>query len=199
MVSSSPLHPSLLPSRSPSPVPLWERMGRRRTRSSLGLSSNAAMPTHKRSFSHLIAIATILLSPFSMESWTFCPARNKGNDTSFSQSVNFCLLSSYLGRRNLTEVYLVGVADSLSAHSAAEAKGIKAHFRMDDSGLLSLDYVSPSPPPPSLLSHLFHKHRWSPSLSTQRLRRSLHFQVSAQSVVDLCVCTTDVVSSHRDQ
>ena len=48
---------------------------------------------------------------------------------------------SYLGRANLTEVYLVGVGDALSSHSAAEPKGIKAHFRMDDSGLLLLDNV----------------------------------------------------------
>ena len=48
---------------------------------------------------------------------------------------------SYVGRANLTEVYLVGVGDALSAHSAAEAKGIKAHFRMDESGLLLLDNV----------------------------------------------------------
>ena len=35
----------------------------------------------------------------------------------------------------------MGVGDALSAHSAAEAKGIKAHFRMDESGLLLLDNV----------------------------------------------------------
>lgn len=48
---------------------------------------------------------------------------------------------SYVGRLNLTEVYLAGVGDALSTHSAAEAKGIKAHFRMDESGLLLLDNV----------------------------------------------------------
>lgn len=42
---------------------------------------------------------------------------------------------------NLSTVYLDGVSDALSTHSAAEAKGIKAHFRMDESGLLLLDYV----------------------------------------------------------
>ena len=46
-----------------------------------------------------------------------------------------------MGRVNLSEVYLVGVGDALSSHSEAEAKGIKAHFRMDESGLLLLDYV----------------------------------------------------------
>ena len=47
----------------------------------------------------------------------------------------------YVGRLNLSEVYLAGVGDALSTHSGAEAKGIKAHFRMDESGLLLLDYV----------------------------------------------------------
>ena len=51
------------------------------------------------------------------------------------------LCSRYVGRLNLTEVYLAGVGDALSSHSGAEAKGIKAHFRMDESGLLVLDYV----------------------------------------------------------
>ena len=35
-----------------------------------------------------------------------------------------------------------GVSDALSSHEDGEAKGIKAHFRMDESGLLKLDYVS---------------------------------------------------------
>ena len=35
-----------------------------------------------------------------------------------------------------------GVGDALSSHEDGEAKGIKAHFRMDESGLLQLDYVS---------------------------------------------------------
>ena len=35
-----------------------------------------------------------------------------------------------------------GVSDALSSHEDGEAKGIKAHFRMDESGLLNLDYVS---------------------------------------------------------
>lgn len=46
-----------------------------------------------------------------------------------------------MGRTNVTEVYLVGVGDALSTHSAADVKGIKAHFRMDESGLLLLDSV----------------------------------------------------------
>ena len=34
-----------------------------------------------------------------------------------------------------------GVSDALSDHKDGEPKGIKAHFRMDESGLLKLDYV----------------------------------------------------------
>ena len=56
-------------------------------------------------------------------------------------SDHLLIIHSYVGRTNLTEVYLVGVGDALSTHSAAEAKGIKAHFRMDESGLLLLDNV----------------------------------------------------------
>ena len=49
---------------------------------------------------------------------------------------------SYLGRVNLTEVYLAGVGEALEEHSRGEPKGIKAHFRMDESGLLQLVNVS---------------------------------------------------------
>ena len=52
------------------------------------------------------------------------------------------LLSSYIGRLNISEVFMSGVSDALSSHQDGEAKGIKAHFRMDESGLLVLDYVS---------------------------------------------------------
>ena len=48
---------------------------------------------------------------------------------------------SYLGRLNISEVFLVGVKDALSDHTRGEAAGVKAHFRMDQSGLLHLDNV----------------------------------------------------------
>lgn len=38
---------------------------------------------------------------------------------------------------------LKGVGDSFKKHSDYESKGIKAHFNMDESGVLSLDRVSP--------------------------------------------------------
>ena len=50
--------------------------------------------------------------------------------------------NSYIGRLNISEVFMSGVGDALSNHQDGEAKGIKAHFRMDESGLLQLDYVS---------------------------------------------------------
>lgn len=37
---------------------------------------------------------------------------------------------------------LKGVGDSFKKHSDYESKGIKAHFNMDESGVLSLDRVS---------------------------------------------------------
>ena len=52
------------------------------------------------------------------------------------------IFSSYIGRLNISEVFMSGVSDALSSHQDGEAKGIKAHFRMDESGLLLLDYVS---------------------------------------------------------
>lgn len=52
------------------------------------------------------------------------------------------LSSSYLGRLNLSEVYLAGVGEALQQHPQGEAKGIKAHFSMDESGLLNITNVS---------------------------------------------------------
>ena len=46
----------------------------------------------------------------------------------------------HLGKLNLSEIYLAGVRDALDAHAEGEAAGIKAHFRMDESGLLTLDF-----------------------------------------------------------
>ena len=34
-----------------------------------------------------------------------------------------------------------GVSEALNSHKDGDPKGIKAHFRMDESGLLKLDYV----------------------------------------------------------
>ena len=38
-------------------------------------------------------------------------------------------------------MYLAGVGDALQQHPQGEAKGIKAHFYMDESGLLNLTSV----------------------------------------------------------
>uniref|UniRef100_A0A1A8QHH5 Hypoxia up-regulated protein 1 n=1 Tax=Nothobranchius pienaari TaxID=704102 RepID=A0A1A8QHH5_9TELE len=45
------------------------------------------------------------------------------------------------GSLNLTTVRLSGVGDSFQKHTDAESKGIKAHFNMDESGVLLLDRV----------------------------------------------------------
>ena len=43
----------------------------------------------------------------------------------------------------LAKYKLTGVADAFSKHKdSGESKGVKAHFRLDESGLLSLDQVS---------------------------------------------------------
>uniref|UniRef100_A0A8C3FZ03 Hypoxia up-regulated protein 1 n=1 Tax=Cyclopterus lumpus TaxID=8103 RepID=A0A8C3FZ03_CYCLU len=49
---------------------------------------------------------------------------------------------SVFGSLNLTTVKLSGVGDSFQKHTDAESKGIKAHFNMDESGVLLLDRVS---------------------------------------------------------
>ncbi|KAM9728658.1 hypoxia up-regulated protein 1 [Menidia menidia] len=48
---------------------------------------------------------------------------------------------SVFGSLNLTTVRLSGVGSSFQKHSDAESKGIKAHFNMDESGVLLLDRV----------------------------------------------------------
>ncbi|XP_061904255.1 hypoxia up-regulated protein 1 [Entelurus aequoreus] len=48
---------------------------------------------------------------------------------------------SVFGSLNLTTVKLSGVGSSFQKHTDAESKGIKAHFNMDDSGILQLDRV----------------------------------------------------------
>ncbi len=49
---------------------------------------------------------------------------------------------SYLGRLNITEVYLAGVDAALKKHALGDAKGIKAHFNMDESGILNITNVN---------------------------------------------------------
>uniref|UniRef100_A0A673YS82 Hypoxia up-regulated protein 1 n=1 Tax=Salmo trutta TaxID=8032 RepID=A0A673YS82_SALTR len=48
---------------------------------------------------------------------------------------------SVFGSLNLTTVQLSGVGSSFQKHTGAESKGIKAHFNMDESGMLLLDRV----------------------------------------------------------
>ncbi|XP_016522599.1 hypoxia up-regulated protein 1 isoform X3 [Poecilia formosa] len=48
---------------------------------------------------------------------------------------------SVFGSLNLTTVKLSGVGHSFQKHTDAESKGIKAHFNMDESGVLLLDRV----------------------------------------------------------
>ncbi|KAH7945628.1 hypothetical protein HPB49_013421 [Dermacentor silvarum] len=50
---------------------------------------------------------------------------------------------SNFGSLNISKVSLTGVAEAIQKHATdAEPKGIKAHFRLDESGLLHLDSVS---------------------------------------------------------
>lgn len=58
----------------------------------------------------------------------------------------FVAVARVFGSLNLTTVRLKGVGDSFKKHSDYESKGIKAHFNMDESGVLSLDRVSAARP-----------------------------------------------------
>ncbi|XP_063342397.1 hypoxia up-regulated protein 1 [Pelmatolapia mariae] len=72
---------------------------------------------------------------------------NRYNDD-FVFNINYGDLSflsqedlSVFGSLNLTTVKLSGVGSSFQKHADAESKGIKAHFNMDESGVLLLDRV----------------------------------------------------------
>uniref|UniRef100_A0A672N833 Hypoxia up-regulated protein 1 n=1 Tax=Sinocyclocheilus grahami TaxID=75366 RepID=A0A672N833_SINGR len=58
------------------------------------------------------------------------------------------------GSQNLTTVKLSGVGSSFKKHSDAESKGIKAHFNMDESGVLILDRFHMKLPATGELLHL---------------------------------------------
>lgn len=71
---------------------------------------------------------------------------NKHTDD-FTFNVNYAELDhipsqelQYIGALNLTQVVLSGVGDALNKHTGenVEHKGIKAHFNLDDSGILNL-------------------------------------------------------------
>ena len=46
-----------------------------------------------------------------------------------------------MGSLNLTQVSLKSVQDVFKKHENEESKGIKVHFRLDESGVLRLDKV----------------------------------------------------------
>lgn len=70
----------------------------------------------------------------------------------------FSFPTRVFGSQNLTTVKLKGVGESFKKYPDYESKGIKAHFNLDESGVLSLDRVRAkgnpyqrflcTPPPP---------------------------------------------------
>lgn len=46
-----------------------------------------------------------------------------------------------MGKLNLTQVQLQGVPSVFEKHKDEESKGIKVHFRIDDSGIVEIDKV----------------------------------------------------------
>ena len=46
-----------------------------------------------------------------------------------------------LGTNNVSRISLLNVKEIFEKHKDEESKGIKAHFRLDDSGLINLDKV----------------------------------------------------------
>ena len=72
------------------------------------------------------------------------------------------------GSQNLTTVKLKGVGESFKKYPDYESKGIKAHFNLDESGVLSLDrvrvkgnpiWVGVNPGPPASLSGFTGYHK----------------------------------------
>lgn len=59
----------------------------------------------------------------------------------FPQTLFFPLSTRVFGSHNLTTVKLKGVGESFKKYPDYESKGIKAHFNLDESGVLSLDRV----------------------------------------------------------
>ena len=57
--------------------------------------------------------------------------------------LNTCLNSRAIGNLNVSKISLTGVSEALAKHAkeGAESKGIKAHFAMDESGILNLAQV----------------------------------------------------------
>lgn len=53
----------------------------------------------------------------------------------------FSFPTRVFGSQNLTTVKLKGVGESFKKYPDYESKGIKAHFNLDESGVLSLDRV----------------------------------------------------------
>ena len=71
----------------------------------------------------------------------------KINDKAFRIlfNVSFQMCFRFFSSNNISQVELDGVAVAHEKHSAdneTESKGVKAHFRMDESGVLNLDSVS---------------------------------------------------------
>ena len=79
----------------------------------------------------------------------------------------------------------MGVGDALSTHSTAEAKGIKAHFRMDESGLLLLDNVE------SLFEYPPSEEEQS-TFASKTIYTSVH--TCTCTCTCLCICTGSVYS-----
>ena len=46
-----------------------------------------------------------------------------------------------MGSLNVTQVQLKGVEEIFEKHKGEESKGIKVHFKMDDSGVVELDKI----------------------------------------------------------
>uniref|UniRef100_A0AAQ5X674 Hypoxia up-regulated protein 1 n=1 Tax=Amphiprion ocellaris TaxID=80972 RepID=A0AAQ5X674_AMPOC len=78
---------------------------------------------------------------------------------------------SVFGSLNLTTVKLSGVGSSFQKHSDAESKGIKAHFNMDESGVLLLDRVSYTTVCFSLISELSHSRDQYPAFKKKDLTK----------------------------
>lgn len=144
----------------------WKKMASKLSSTANASSSRGWHPTLSAKWSHSTATPMTLLSTsttvtwvssvrrtsgwwtFSISFFSFYPAEktHSKNDLIFKTCVHPCpVLCSVFGSLNLTTVKLSGVGSSFLKHIDAESKGIKAHFNMDESGVLLLDRVSHTP------------------------------------------------------
>lgn len=97
------------------------------------------------------------------------------------------------GSQNLTTVKLKGVGESFRKYPDHESKGIKAHFNLDESGVLSLDRVRAGlPARPSPRAFLEYEKREGFGVDESWLSMKLTRQGCGVAFLVVCKCLRHV-------